>query len=132
MDNATRPTAMVWTGRALSALVVLFLAMGATMKRLDLEPVRQASAQLGYPVSLDRTLGVIGLVCLMLYAIPRLAALGAVILTGFLGGAVASHLRLGDPLFSHVLFGVYIGALAWAGLYLRDGRLRALIPVAAT
>ena len=119
----------LWAGRAMSGLVVLFLAMDAGMKLLDLQPVRDAAVQIGWPVALDRTLGVIGLTCLMLYAVPRTAVLGAILTTGLLGGAVAAHLRLGDPLFSHVLFGVYIGLLAWGGLYLRDERLRALLPL---
>ena len=118
----------LWTGRAMSGVVVLFLAADAGMKLLDLQPVRDAVVQLGWPFALDRTLGVIGLACLVLYAIPRTAVLGAILTTGLLGGAVAAHLRLGDPLFSHVLFGVYVGLLAWGGLYLRDERLRALLP----
>ena len=127
----TAPTgrAMLWTGRVMSALVVLFLAMDCTMKLLDLEAVKTAMTQLGWPTGLDRTIGAIELVCLVLYAIPRTAVLGAILTTGLLGGAIASHLRLGDPLFSHVLFGVYIGLLAWGGLYLRDDRLRTMIPL---
>ena len=127
----TAPTgrAMLWTGRVMSALVVLFLAMDCTMKLLDLDQVRTATTQLGWPTSLDRTIGVIELVCLVLYAVPRTAVLGAILTTGLLGGAIASHLRQGDPLFSHVLFGVYIGLLAWGGLYFRDDRLRGMIPL---
>ncbi len=121
--------AMLWTGRVMSALVVLFLAMDCTMKLLDLQQVRTAATQLGWPTSLDRTIGIIELVCLVFYAVPRTAVLGAILTTGLLGGAIASHLRQGDPLFSHVLFGVYIGLLAWGGLYLRDDRLRAMIPL---
>jgi hypothetical protein len=119
----------LWAGRAMSGIVVLFLAMDAGMKLLDLQPVREAAVQIGWPVALDRTLGLIGLVCLVLYAVPRTAVLGAILTTGLLGGAIAAHLRLGDPLFSHVLFGAYVGLLAWGGLYLRDERLRALIPL---
>ncbi len=119
----------LWAGRAMSGLVVLFLAMDAGMKLADLQPVREASAQIGWPLALDRPIGLIELICLVLYAIPRTSVLGAVLTTGLLGGAVAAHLRLGDPLFSHVLFGVSVGALAWGGLYLRDERLRALLPL---
>jgi DoxX-like family len=123
----SRPT--LWAGRALSGLVILFMAMDTTMKLLDLEPVKQAAAGIGWPTSLDRTLGVIELVCLALYAVPRTAVLGAILTTGLLGGAVAAHLRSGDPLFSYVLFGVYVGLLAWGGLWLRDPQLRALLPI---
>jgi len=76
-----------------------------------------------------RGLGVLLLACTLLYAVPRTAVLGAILLTGYLGGAVATHLRVGDPLFSHVLFGVYMGVALWLGLYLRDARLRALVPL---
>jgi hypothetical protein len=86
---------------------------------------------MGIPGSLARTLGVIGLICTILYAVPRTSVLGAILLTGYLGGAIASHLRLGDPIFTHTLFGLYLGLLAWGGLYLRDARLRALIPLRA-
>ena len=116
-------------GWVMTGLVILFMAMDTAMKLLDLEPVRATMTQMGWPISLDRTLGVIQLACLVLYAVPRTAVLGAVLTTAYLGGAVASHLRLGDPLFSHVLFGVYIGLLAWGGLWFRDERLRAMIPL---
>ena len=120
---------MLWAGRVMSGLVILFLAMDTAMKLADLPQVKQAAAGIGWPVGLDRTLGVIELVCLVLYAVPRTAVLGAILTTGLCGGAIAAHLRLGDPLFSHVLFGVYIGVMAWGGLWLRDPRLRALMPV---
>lgn len=86
--------------------------------------------QLGYPanVSLARGLGILTLVCTVLYAIPRTSVLGAILLTGLLGGAIATHLRVGSPLFTHLLFGVYLGLMVWGALYLRDDRLRALIP----
>ena len=120
-----------WIGWGMSGLVIAFMVMDLTMKLLALSVVTQASAALGYPPSADfaRELGVILLVCTLLYAAPRTAVLGAVLLTGFLGGAVASHLRLGDPLFTHVLFGVYLGLLLWGGLWLRDPRVRALMPL---
>ncbi len=122
---------MTWAGWALTVLVALFLAMDTTMKLMDLPQVRTATLQLGWPLALDRTLGLIDLVCLVLYVIPRTAVLGAILTTGLCGGAIAAHLRLGDPLFSHVLFGVYIGVMAWGGLWLRDARLRALMPLRA-
>ncbi len=121
--------AMLWTGRVLTALVVLFLIFDSTIKLMDMSMVRTATVQLGWPVSLDRLIGVIELVCVVLYVVPPTAVLGAILMTGLLGGAIASHLRLGDPLFSHVLFGVYIGLMAWGGLWLRDERLRGLIPL---
>jgi hypothetical protein len=119
----------IWVGRVMSGLVILFLLLDGVMKLIPLNVVIEASAQLGIPASLARTLGVLTLVCTLLYAIPRTAVLGAILLTGYLGGAVASHLRVGDPLFTHVLFGVYLGLLVWGGLFLRDGRLRAPIPL---
>ena len=121
--------AMAWTGRSMTGLVVLFLLFDSSIKLMDMPMVRTATAQLGWPVGLDRLIGSIELVCLVLYAIPATSILGAILMTGLLGGAIASHLRLGDPLFSHVLFGVYIGLMAWGGLWLRDGRLRALMPL---
>ena len=126
----SRPAAaMRWGGRALTALVALFLALDAAMKLADAIWVRQAAAGIGWPVSLDRPLGAIELVGLVLLVVPRTAVLGAIWLTGLFGGAVAAHLRQDDPLFSHVLFGVYLGAMMWAGLWLRDPRLRAVIPL---
>jgi hypothetical protein len=116
-------------GWTLTVLVVLFLAMDSAMKLADMSFVRAASTQLGFPLALDRLIGAIELVCLALYAIPRTAVLGAVLTTGLLGGAVAAHLRLADPVFTHTLFGVYVGVMAWGGLWLRDARLRALLPI---
>src|SRR5690242_7976175 len=111
---------MLWIGRVVSGIVVLFLLMDAGMKLVDAEAVNQAQQQLGWPPTLDRVIGVIDLVCAVLYAVPRTAVLGAVLTTGLLGGAIASHLRLLDPLFTHTLFGAYLGLLAWGGLWLRD------------
>lgn len=119
----------LWTGRALSALVVLFLAFDGAMKLIPLDIVLETSRQFGIPEDLARTLGVLTIAGTLLYAIPRTSLLGAVLLTGYLGGAVYVHLRAGSPLFSHLLFGVYVGALMWAGLYLRDPLLRTLFPL---
>jgi hypothetical protein len=118
----------VIAGHVLSGLVVLFLVFDSLMKFINPGPVVAASAQLGWPDRLMVNLGVILLTCTALYVIPRTAVLGAILLTGYLGGAVATHMRVGDPLFSHILFPVYMGVLLWAGLYLREDRLRALIP----
>jgi hypothetical protein len=119
---------MLWAGWIMSGAVVLFLLLDGVMKLLLVEPVIEATRQIGYPLDVIRPLGIICLVCAVLYAIPRTAILGAILLTGFLGGAIASKVRLEEALFSQVLFGAYVGVLAWGGLYLRDGRLRVLIP----
>ncbi|HEV8013902.1 MAG TPA: DoxX family protein [Stellaceae bacterium] len=121
--------AALWSGRAMTALVVLFLVLDSGIKLLQLPAVREAMAPLGYPAELGLVIGLIEAACLMLYVIPQTAVLGAILLTGLLGGAAAAHLRVGDPLLTHVLFGVYVGILAWGGLYLRDEKLRTLIPL---
>jgi hypothetical protein len=116
----------VWTGRTISVVVILFLTMDAVMKLIDPSFVQDANKQLGFSPSLDRPLGLLLLVIVVLYALPATTISGLVLMTGYLGGAVASHLRVGSPLFSHILFGVYIGVLAWGGVWLRDARLRRL------
>lgn len=119
---------MWWTGFALSAVVVLFLVMDAGMKLAAVQPVLDAGQQIGFPgAAMARKLGAILLVCTLLYIWPRTSLLGAILVTAFLGGAVATHVRLGNPLFSHVLFGVYVGVLLWTGLVLREPRLRELL-----
>jgi hypothetical protein len=120
-----------WAGYVMSGLVVLFLLFDAGIKLAPLEIVTQTSAQLGLPTDAGfaRTLGVLTLVGVVLYAIPRTSVLGAILLTGYMGGAIATHLRVGSPLVSHVLFGFYLGVLIWGGLYLRDERVRDLIPL---
>lgn len=124
------PPALLWTGRVMSGLVILFLLMDGTIKMVPIQPVTDSLKELGYPTGdpFARLLGVIVLVGAALYAWPRTAVLGAILLTGLFGGAIASHLRLGDPLFSHTLFGVYLGVLMWGGLWFRDPALRALVP----
>jgi hypothetical protein len=117
-------------GWVLSGLVIAFLLMDATMKLLALQVVLDSQAPLGFAgAGIARGLGVLLLVCTLLYAAPQTAVLGAILLTGYLGGAVVTHLRVGDPLFSHILFGVYLGVFLWLGLYLRDARVRALVPL---
>jgi hypothetical protein len=120
----------LWAGRALSGLFILFMLFDSSIKLVPLDVVTESSAQLGLPtgVNFARTLGTIGLVCTILYAYPRTAVLGAILLTAYMGGTVATHLRIGSPLFSHTLFGVYLGIMLWGGLYLRNPRVRALIP----
>ena len=132
--QATRSTAPAsgaarGTGRLLRGLVVLFLLFDGAIKVVEMEVVKQSLAELGYPVQIAFGLGVLTLAIGVLYAIPRSAVLGAILLTGLLGGAMATHLRVGSPVFSHLLFGLYIGLMAWGGLLLRDARLRALLPL---
>jgi|ERR1700732_5258531 hypothetical protein len=119
----------LWTGRIISALPALFLVMDGVMKLMKPDFVVKATVQLGYPENVIFPLGIVVLVCVILYVIPRTAVLGAILLTGYLGGAVATHARVGDPLFSHTLFPIYFAILLWGGLYLREERLRALIPL---
>lgn len=123
------PKGRLWAGRIVSALPALFLVMDGVMKLAKPDFVVKATVQLGYPESVIFGLGIVVLVCVILYVVPRTAVLGAILLTGYLGGAVATHLRVGDPLFSHTLSPVYFAVLLWGGLYLRDERLRALIPL---
>ncbi len=94
-----------------------------------LQPVVESFGQLGYPISVAITLGAIELICLAIYLVPRTSVLGAILLTGYLGGAIATHVRIGSPLFSHTLFPIYIGLLIWGGIYLRNAKLRSLIPL---
>jgi len=119
----------LWAGRIISALPALFLLVDGIMKLVKPEPVVKATIELGYPESVIMALGMILLVCVILYMVPRTAVLGAILLTGYFGGAIAAQVRVGNPLFSHVLFPVYLAVLIWGGLFLRDPRLRALIPL---
>ena len=130
--TAASATARRWAGRVLTGIPMLFLLFDGIIKLLRVKPVLDGMPLLGWPVSLAIPLGILLLSCLALYAIPQTAVLGAILLTGYLGGAVATHVRVADPLFSHVLFPVYVGAMLWGGLYLRDARLRALIPFRGT
>lgn len=120
----------LWAGRVLSGLVVLFLVFDGGIKVAGLDVVRETMVQLGLNPAHGFGLGVLTLLIALLYAVPRTAVLGAVLLTGLLGGAICTHLRVGSPLFSHLLFGVYLGAFAWGGLWLRDPRVRAMLPLA--
>ena len=118
-----------WTGRALSALGVLFLLFDSTGKLLQVKPVIDGTLQLGYSRDIVFTLGALLFTCVLVYLIPRTSVLGAVLLTAYLGGAVATHVRVQSPLFTHVLFPTYVAAVLWGGLFLRDARLRAFLPV---
>lgn len=118
----------VWTGRVLSGLAVLFLTFDSIGKLLQVPPVMAGSQELGYPASTVFPMGVILLLCVVAYVIPRTSLLGALLLTGYLGGAVATHVRVGNPLLTHTLFPIYFAFFIWGGLVLRDARLRAFLP----
>ena len=119
-----------WTGRVLSGVVIAFLLFDGAIKLVPLPIVTETMDKMGWGASenLARGLGVITIVCTLLYAVPPTSILGAILLTGYLGGAIASHLRIDSPLFTHTLFGLYLGLMLWGGLWLRDGTLRSLLP----
>ena len=119
---------LVWVGRIISGLMIAFLLFDGGIKILKLPAAVEGTARLGYPTSVVQAIGVLALVCVLLYAIPRTSVLGAILLTGYLGGATATQVRVQDPWF---LFPVVLGMLVWAGLYFRDERLRALIPLSS-
>ncbi|MEO5805681.1 DoxX family protein [Devosia sp.] len=121
---------MYWAGWVLSGIAILFLVMDGGMKLVPLQVVLDTMTELGWSgdPALARGLGVIMLIATALYAWPKTSLLGAILLTGYLGGAMATHLRIGSPLFSHILFGFYLGLLVWGGLFLRDPALRAMMP----
>jgi len=123
--KAKRP----WAGYILSAIPILFLLMDSVGKFLKPEPVVTGTVELGYSESVIIPLGIVLLICTLLYAVPQTAILGAILLTGYLGGAVATHVRVGSPLFTHILFPLYLGVFIWLGLYLRDKRLRGIVPM---
>ena len=116
-------------GTVCTTVAAAFLAFDTILKVLRLGPAVQGTTDLGYPAESVLVIGLIELVCLVLYLVPRTSVLGALLLTGYLGGAVATHVRISSPLFSHVLFPVYVALLLWAGLYQRDERLRQLVPL---
>ena len=117
----------LWAGRVTGALTAVFLLADGVMKVTKARAAVEGTVQLGYPESALVGIGAVLLICTLLYLIPRTAILGAVLLTGYLGGAVATQVRVGNPLFSHVLFPVYVGVMVWGSLFLRDSRVRALI-----
>jgi hypothetical protein len=127
-EAASTPKAILWTSYVLSYLPAAFLLLDGIMKFVKPEDVVKATVKLGYPEESILTLGIVVLVCTVIYLIPRTSVLGAILLTGYLGGAVASHLRAGDGAFP-VFFPVVFGAMLWGGLVLRDSRLRALLPL---
>lgn len=129
-ETAPVSSGALWTGRVLRGVIILFMMFDGAIKLPPLDIVTQAMVPLGWPAdpNVARMLGVIGLVSTALYALPRTSVLGAILLTAYMGGAIATNARIGNPLFSHTLFGVYLGIILWGGLYLRDPRVRALIP----
>jgi len=129
-ETAPASKPLRWIGRVLSGLVILFLLFDGAIKLVPWPIVTETMDKMGYGSSegLARSLGVITVACTVLYAIPATSVLGAILLTGYLGGAMASHVRIGSPLFSHTLFALYLGLMVWGGLWLRDRSLRSLIP----
>ncbi len=124
--NTTR---RIRTGRAISALPVLFLVFDSTIKLINIAPVTEGMLHLGYPVQLAPVIGALEIICLAVHLMPRTSVIGALLLTGFLGGAVATHVRIGDPLLTHIMFPIYMAALIWAGLCLRNNAVtEALLP----
>jgi len=128
-NTSSAPKKKLTASYILTALVALFLAFDTVIKVLRLAPAIQGTTELGYPAHTVLWIGIIELVCLGLYLTPRTSVLGALLLTGYLGGAIATHVRVGSPLLSHTLFPIYVALLVWGGLYLRETRLRALIPL---
>lgn len=131
VETAAPSKARLWTGRILTTVVVLFLIMDIVFKLIRPIPpqVMQSITQLGFQPSILPITGILLVVCTLLYVLPATSVLGAVLLTGYLGGAVSVHVRVGNPLFGYILFPIYIGILLWAGLCLREPRLLALLPL---
>jgi DoxX-like family len=127
-DFAAPSKGQLWTGRILSVIAVAFLLFDAVIHLMRPAAVTTAFAQLGYPLSASTPIGIIELFCILLYVIPSTSILGALLLTGYLGGAIATQLRVGAPLFSTLLFPIYVALFVWGGLYLRDPIVRTIIP----
>ena len=121
-------TRTLWTGRILSGVAVLFLLFDAVGKLLEVRPVVAGTTALGYPAATVFTIGVIELLCIVAYVVPGTSVLGAVLTTGYLGGAIATHLRVENPLVTHTLFPIYVALFVWGGLFLRDAGLRVFLP----
>lgn len=126
-STSTIASKTLWTGRLLTGVAIIFLIFDTALKILKLPIAVEGTTQLGYPETVVVGIGIIELVCLVLYAVPRTSIAGAILLTGYLGGAIATHVRIGSPLFSHTLFPIYVAALVWGGLYLRDQRMRGIL-----
>lgn len=126
--STTPSKAAIWGGRVMSGLPLAFLLFDAIGKLVKPAPVVEGTVALGFSPSVIVPLGVIMMVCWVLSVVPRTAVLGTILFTGYLGGAVCTHVRMGNPLFSHTLFPIYFGVMLWGGLWLRDPRVRALLP----
>jgi DoxX-like family len=133
MDNAAQTVPIskgqLWTGRVLSGIGVLFMLFDTVIHALKGPQVVQGFAQLGFPLGIAIPLSTVEFIGIVLYVIPRTSTLGAILLTGYLGGAVAAQVRIGAPLLGYVLAPVYVALFLWVGLYLRDERVRAVVPV---
>ena len=127
MNSLTQTNSVSRAGTIISALPVLFLLFDSAIKFTKIKPVVESFTQLGYRPSIAVSIGLLELTCVVVYLIPRASIFGAILLTGYLGGAIATHLRVGDPLFSHVLFPIYVAVPLWGGLLLRSERLRSLL-----
>ena len=125
-QTAPNSKARIITGRVVSGLAIAFLTMDAAMKLFGVPAAVEGTTQLGYPASVLFGLGLVQAVCLVLYLVPRTAVVGAVLWTGYLGGAIATHVRVGNPWFTHILFPIYVAVFLWGGLWLRDRRVRTM------
>lgn len=126
MTTSTPSKTRLWISYILSGLVILFMLFDSIMKFVKPQEVIDGTLALGYAAHHLTIIGALGLGCTILYAIPRTSILGAILFTGYMGGTMATHIRLDNPLFSHVLFGTYLAVLAWGGLWLRNEKVRAL------
>ncbi len=126
--TSTNPSFKLWSARIMGGIAVMFMLFDTGIKLIRESHAVEGTVQLGYPDSTVQLIGIIEAVCLVLFLIPRTSILGMILLTGYFGGAVATHVRLDNPLFSHVLFSVYVALLMWGSLYLREPRLKELLP----
>ncbi|MBX2894168.1 MAG: DoxX family protein [Cyclobacteriaceae bacterium] len=129
MENSKPSKPILWTSYIMSGLVILFMLMDSIMKFVKPQEVIDGTLALGFTQDHLITLGSLGLISTLFYIFPRTSILGAVLLTGYFGGAIATHVRLNNPLFTHILFTAYLGILMWGGLWLRNAKLKALFPV---
>jgi DoxX-like family len=121
--------AAIWTGRALSALIVAFMIFDGGITLIAFDFVTKGMAEFGFPVEYARPLGAVMLLCTLLYAVPQTSVLGAILLTGFLGGTIVAHMPRPEPFVPHIVIALVMGAIVWGGLWLRDPRLRTLLPL---
>lgn len=120
---------LLWTGQVISGVIIIFMLFDSITKLLKLASVVEGTLELGYAEHHVVVIGILGLLSTILYAIPRTSVLGAILLTGYFGGAMTTHLRVDSPLFSHTLFALYFAILTWGGIWLRDANVRGLIPI---